>query len=54
MDLSRNTTYTLNQRYIINFSDTSGGYGRDANTIDMTRGTAGFHIIVVQARGTCR
>jgi len=39
LDLSRNQLHN-NKRYIINFSDTSGGYGRDANTIDMTRKTS--------------
>ena len=39
MDLSRNFG-TNRKRYIINFADTSGGYGRDNNTIDLARGTS--------------
>ena len=43
MDLSLNGVggepSIFNSRYIVNFEDISGGYGRDANTIDMVRGT---------------
>ena len=42
MDISYNKPQGANfqRRYIINFEDISGGYGRDKHTIDMTRGTA--------------